>query len=57
MDSNSTLLLFALAFLLYYLYTSNETFENQDKSKECSERAIDKAIYGYQVNMINRGAR
>jgi uncharacterized membrane protein YjfL (UPF0719 family) len=56
---NYILLLGAL-IILYFLYKSNEKFENEKdmkKNKECSRLALNKAIYGYQVNMINRGAR
>jgi hypothetical protein len=42
-------------------YKSSETFENNEegmtKNKECSRLSLSKAIYGYNVNMINRGAR
>lgn len=54
------ILLLGLAVILYLLYTSNETFENEkkmQKNKECSTVALNKAIYSYNVNMINRGAR
>lgn len=54
------ILLLGLAVVLYLLYTSNETFENENKmqkNKECSRLDLSKAIYGYNVNMINRGAR
>jgi hypothetical protein len=56
MDSNYVLLFLVALFLLYFM-NSKEGFENQDKSRACSRRAIDQGIYRYQVNMINRGAR
>jgi hypothetical protein len=53
------ILLLGLVVVLYLLYQSNETFENEkmQKNKECSTVALNKAIYGYNVNTINRGAR
>lgn len=54
------ILLLGLFVVLYLLYTSSETFENENKmqkNKECSRVDLNKAIYGYSVNMINRGAR
>ncbi len=56
MDSNYLLLGVVILFLIFY-FQSKENFENEDKSRECSKGSINKAIYGYQVNMINRGAR
>lgn len=54
------ILLLGLLVLVYFLYKSNEKFENEKdmkKNKECSRLSLNKAIYGYNVNMINRGAR
>ena len=54
------ILLLGLLVILYFLYKSNEKFENEKdmkKNKECSQLSLNKAIYGYRVNMINRGAR
>jgi hypothetical protein len=54
------ILLLGLVAVLYVLYKSTETFENEkemQKNKECSTLALNKGIYGYNVNMINRGSR
>lgn len=59
MDNNILLLGLLILFLIYY-YNSKEKFENEkgmEKNKECSRVALNNAIYGYNVNMINRGAR
>lgn len=56
MDSNYVLLLLVVIFFIYFM-NSKENFENEDKSRACSRRAIDQGIYRYRVNMINRGAR
>jgi hypothetical protein len=50
------ILLLGLAVILYLLYTSNETFENE-KKKECSTVALNKAIYNYNVNTNKSGPR
>jgi len=59
MDNYILLLGILLVFMIYY--KSSETFENNEegmtKNKECSRLSLSKAIYGYNVNMINRGAR
>ena len=39
------------------IHDDDKTFENEQKNKECSTLSLNKAIYGYSVNMINRGAR
>jgi hypothetical protein len=57
MDNYILLLGLVAIVALYLLYKSNETFENEQKNKECSALSLNKAIYGYNVNMINRGAR
>jgi hypothetical protein len=57
MDNYILLLGLVAIVALYLLYKSNETFENEQKNKECSTLSLNKAIYGYSVNMINRGAR
>jgi hypothetical protein len=53
------ILLIGLLVIVYFLYKSNESFENEkmEKNKECSRLALNKALYSYNVNMINRGAR
>jgi hypothetical protein len=54
------ILLLGLVMVLYLLYKSNETFENENKmqkTRECSRVAVNDAIYGYNVNTINRGSR
>ena len=54
------ILLLGLVMVLYLLYKSNETFENENKmqkTRECSRVAVNDAIYGYNVNTINGGSR
>ena len=62
MDNNNLILGLFLAFIIYYFFIrDSESFENEEKdmnkNKECSRLSVNKAIYGYRVNMINRGAR
>lgn len=59
MDNNTILLGILILFLIYYYQTSEafENAENMKKNKECSRLSVNNAIYGYRVNMINRGAR
>lgn len=55
-EPNYNLILGLIALFIAYYYMSVETFENVN-SKECSRTAIDKGIYRYHINMINRGVR
>jgi hypothetical protein len=62
MDNNTLIIGLFLAFIVYYFFIRDqESFENEDndmtKNKECSRLSLNKGIYGYRVNMINRGAR
>lgn len=62
MDNNNLIVGLFLAFIVYYFFIRNsESFENEEKgmnkNKECSRLSLNKSIYGYRVNMINRGAR
>jgi hypothetical protein len=61
MDNTLIIGLF-LAFIVYYFFIrEQESFENENKgmtkNKECSRLSLNQGIYGYRVNMINRGAR
>ena len=55
-ETNYNLILWLIALFIAYYYMSIETFDNV-KSKECSRASIDKGIYDYHFNMINRGLR
>jgi hypothetical protein len=59
MDNYILLLGLLLVFMIYYKSTENFENDKEDmtKNKECSRLSLSKAIYGYNVNMINRGAR
>lgn len=58
--NNNYILLIGLLVIVYFLFKSNEQFENEKKmerNRECSRLELNKAIYGYNVNSINRGVR
>lgn len=51
------ILLLGLLIIFLMFYKSSENFENNKNTKECSRLELNKAIYDYNVNIINRGAR
>ena len=44
-------------FILYYLLSKSESFEQVSNKKECSKTDINDQLYNYNVNTINKFVR
>jgi hypothetical protein len=53
-DNQIIILILVCLLIFYYNCNSTDKFEN---TKECYDKALNNAIYKYNVNTINRGSR